>query len=168
MVERFRRADAADAEVLWQLERATNLVALADIFPAEEFGYPDEAVLTRWRSVLADPAAEVWLCEVESRPVGFVAFDADLVRHLAVLPEHWRSGHGAAALDLAVSAITARGAVPGLWCLRRNRRALEFYRRRGWRETGEHRECPYPPHPTEVRLRLEPAPAPHSAEASRR
>lgn len=138
----FRRGLPADAELLRDLERDTNVVALAHVFSVEH-AFPEAAVLWRWRDELADPDVVV---EVVDGPTGldcYVAADADVVRRLAVRPEAWGRGLGRAALDRASS----RMADPALWCLDLNTAAQAFYRRLGWEPTGRSRPEAWPPYP---------------------
>ena len=107
-----------DAEALRDLERAANLVALAHVFPPDEFPYPDQAVADRWRATLADPTVRV---DVVDGPHGlrvFAAYDATTLRHLAVHPDDWGTGLARAAVARATAAIAAggsRGRCCGAW-----------------------------------------------------
>ena len=95
----------------------------------------------------------VVVLEHRDDPVGFVAFDADTVLHLGVLPDHGRRGYGSALLELATTEIFDGGAPRAqLWVLVGNAGARAFYAALGWRETEDRRDCPYPPHPPELRL----------------
>ena len=86
--------DAADAEALRDLERAANLVALAHVFPPEEFPFPTR----RWRtgggrrSPTRRCASTWWTDRAVSRV--FAAYDATTLRHLAVHPDDWGTGLG--------------------------------------------------------------------------
>jgi GNAT superfamily N-acetyltransferase len=42
-----------------------------------------------------------------------------------------------------------------LWVLEENARARRFYERLGWRENGDTRVVPFPPHPTDVGYSIE-------------
>ena len=53
----FRPATYADAEALTALERDTNLVALAHVFPGVP--YPEAEVRARWAALLEDPRIRV-------------------------------------------------------------------------------------------------------------
>lgn len=144
----LRRATAAEAAALRDLEREANLVALAHVFPPDEFPYPDEAVLARWRDVLDDPAVRVLVAEDAHGLACLVAFDTRTIRHLAVRPDRWGTGLARAALDAA-----DRLAGPSqLWCLRDNHRALGLYEHLGWRRTGREQAAEFPPFPVEVEL----------------
>jgi len=52
----FRPATPQDADALTALERDTNLVALAHVFPG--VSYPYDEVRARWARLLADPQVQ--------------------------------------------------------------------------------------------------------------
>ena len=139
---RFRLATPDDAPGLRDLERDTNLVALAHVFGDTPF--PDDAVLARWSSELGDDGFRVHVVDGPDRLHAYVAHDGSVLHHLAVHPERWGAGLGRAAVGLAVSEMTD----PQLWCLDLNVAAQEFYRRLGWAPTGRSRPGEWPPHPT--------------------
>ena len=148
----FREATADDLTALRDLEREANLAALAHVFPPERFPFPDDDVLARWSLVLDDPACAVLVAEDESGLVALAAYDDSTLRHLAVRPDHWGEGLGTAAIETALHGLDLRGCtIASLWCLERNHRARRLYERLGWAATDDHREAPWPPHPTELR-----------------
>lgn len=151
----FRLAGPDDAAALRDLEEAANLVALAHVFPAADFPFPSRAVLDRWRAVLAEPAVTVEVVDGAEALVCFVAYDAAVLRHLAVHPDHWGSGLARVAVDRAVAAIRAGGNLPSLWCLAENQRAMGCYLHLGWGPTGRERDAEWPPYPVECELVLE-------------
>ena len=150
----FREATERDLLALTELERDANLAALGHVFPPEEYPFPFDDVLARWRLVYDDPAAVVL---VRDRPddsglAAYAAFDDAWLRHLAVHPDHWGEGLASAAIDTALYAMDQRGTTAAsLWVLQENHRARRLYSYLGWRETSDEREAPWPPHPTEVR-----------------
>lgn len=144
----WRLAGPSDAEALRDLERAANVVGLAHVFGSTPF--PDDEVLARWRTTLAEPGVVVM-----RHPHAFTSWDGDgRVRHLAVHPDHWGRGLGREGLGLAVAAVEAAGGEAHLWALENNHRARRLYDHLGWVPTGETRPAPWPPHPVELRLRL--------------
>lgn len=152
LTSRVRRATAADATALRDLERAAGLRALGHIFPPEMYPYPDAEVLERWRQTLGDPSVTVLVTEDEHGLTSLIAFDEVLVRHLAVRPDCWRQGLARQAMAAAHSS----GHAPSrLWCLDDNDAALAFYRELGWVRTGRVQQAPFPPYPQEVELALE-------------
>ena len=148
---RFRRATPADVRVLAELERAANVVALAHVFPPDDHAFPLEEVADRWAATLADPAVTVEVVDGDDGLQGYVAHDDVLLRHLAVHPSAWGRGLGR---ELVGRAVGRMGPHPTLWCLADNHRARALYEHLGWRATGVARQAVWPPHPTEVELRL--------------
>ena len=94
------------------------------------------------------------MLELFDAPVGYVAFDADTVQHLGVVPHQTRRGYGSALLEFACLEIFS-GGVPeaSLWVLIDNETARAFYRSHGWTETDDRRTAEYPPYPEEIRMR---------------
>jgi GNAT superfamily N-acetyltransferase len=151
----WRSATPDDAAALRDLERDANLIGLAHVFPGLPF--PDEGVLARWRSTLADPSVstEVLVDAADTTLIAFSAYDATgRLRHLAVRPDRWGCGLGRAAIDRTVQAIRAAGHSPMLWVLVANDRARALYERLGWERTGREQPAEWPPYPTEIEYRL--------------
>ena len=71
---------------------------------------------------------EVWLAEVDARPVAFLELEGVWLNALYVLPGHARAGVGTALLELAKS-LRPEGFC--LWVFESNAPAREFYRARG-------------------------------------
>lgn len=156
----FREATDRDLLPLAELERDANLVGLAHVFPPERYPFPFDAVLARWRLVLDDPSAVVLVLDDadRNRLAGYVAYDAETVRHVAVHPDRWGEGLARAGLEAAVAGMAERGTTEAhLWVLADNRRARRLYESLGWTPVDDRREAPWPPHPVEVRyvLRLD-------------
>lgn len=148
----FRRATEHDLLALAELERDANLAALAHVFPPDHYPFPFDAVLSRWRLVLDDPAAVVLVTEGASGLAVYAAYDDRSLRHLAVHPEHWGQGLAAAAVQLALEGIAEDGADRAiLWVLEENHRARGLYEHLGWQPDGQVQEAAWPPHPTELR-----------------
>jgi GNAT superfamily N-acetyltransferase len=137
----FRPATVADAEALMTLERDTNLVALAHVFPGVP--YPEDDVRARWRRLLADPAVTVEVVGTADRLDVYLAHDGETLRHLGVRPERWGEGLARAAVDRATG-------VRRLWVLADNHRARGFYAHLGWSPTGRRQTAEWPPHPVEL------------------
>lgn len=152
---RIRRARPDESRILTRMERAASEEALAHLFPPEEHPYPVTEVTRRWRRLLRDPRVRVHVLEHGSDPVGYVAFDADSVRHVGVVPDHVRRGYGSALMEFATQEIFDGGAPTAhLWVLVGNAGARAFYATLRWRETDQRRESTYPPRPAEMRLEL--------------
>ena len=136
-----RPATPADVEALTDLERDTNLEALAHVFPGVP--YPTDEVRARWAGLLDDPAVRVEVVGSSERLDVYLAWDEVRLRHLGVRPELWGRGLARAAVDRA-------SGVRRLWVLRDNARARGFYEHLGWEATGREQEAEFPPYPVEV------------------
>lgn len=151
-VATFRLATDADVDALVELERDANLVALAHVFPPDEYPYPIDEVRRRWVEVLTTPDVTVAVVDDESGRLDcLVAFDPTRLRHLAVHPDRWGRGLARRAVEYA----TERMDVPRLWCLVANHRALGLYEHLGWRPTGRAQRAEFPPYPEEIELALD-------------
>jgi GNAT superfamily N-acetyltransferase len=140
----FRAAAVSDADALTELERDTNLVALAHVFPG--VAYPTDEVRERWLRLLQDPEIRVEVAGPPERPDVYLAWDLaepHRLRHLGVRPELWGRGLARTALDRA-------SGVRRLWVLRDNARARGFYEHLGWSATGREQEAEWPPYPVEL------------------
>jgi GNAT superfamily N-acetyltransferase len=137
----FRPATADDADALTALERDTNLVALAHVFP--DVPYPDDEVQERWLRLVADPQVSVEVVGPPERLDVYLAWDAERLRHLGVRPEQWGRG-------LARRAVERAAGVRRLWVLRDNARARGFYEHLGWAATGREQQAEWPPYPVEL------------------
>lgn len=152
---RIRRARPDEARLLTRIERAASEEHLEHLFPPEEFAYPVREVTTRWRRLLHDPTARVFVLVLgdDEDALGLVAFSGGEILHLAVVGHRTRLGYGSALLEFAVRQIYDSGEPEGgLWVLEGNPGARAFYRRHGWTETGQRRAYRYPPHPEELRM----------------
>jgi GNAT superfamily N-acetyltransferase len=150
---RIRRVRLDEGPVLTRLERAAGEQALGHLVEPDRSPYPATEVARRWRRLLRDAQVRVFLLEKDDDPVGFVAFDADTVRHVGVLPQHTRRGYGSALLEFATTEIFDAGAPQAnLWVLVENHGARAFCQSLGWRETDDRRDSEFPPAPTELRL----------------
>jgi len=149
----LRDANARDLLALAELERDANLAALAHIFAPDQFPFPFDDVLARWRLVLDDPTTVVLVLDAAPGALAaFVAYDDRTLRHVAVHPERWGEGLGRTAVGVAVLGMVDRGCrEASLWALVANVRARGLYATLGWQETDETREAPWPPHPLESR-----------------
>ena len=139
----WRRAGAADAVALRDLERDASRTGLAHVFGG--LPYPDDDVLARWALLLEDQEVVVEVVEDAQGLVALTAHDGTNLRHLAVRPDHWGSGLGRDGFRRAEAAGARR-----LWVLADNARARRLYESLGWRPSGVTQECPWPPFPTEL------------------
>ena len=116
-----------------------------------DVGPPDPRRRETWAALVTDPDRGVWLAERAGRAVGVLAAgrplhphpDGDRVLELIALyvdPAGWNAGVGGALHDLFTAELAAGEETAGVldvWD--RNERAVDFYRRRGWRPDGRTR-----------------------------
>jgi GNAT superfamily N-acetyltransferase len=137
----FRVATPDDVEGLTALERDTNLLALAHVFP--DVPYPVDDVRDRWLRLVADPEVRVEVAGPADEIDVYLAWDAERLRHLGVRPGLWGEG-------LARRAVERAAGVRRLWVLRDNQRARGFYEHLGWAPSGREQQAEWPPYPVEV------------------
>jgi ribosomal protein S18 acetylase RimI-like enzyme len=150
---RIRRARPDEVGLLTRMERAASETSLAHIFPPAKFSYPVAAVARRWSGLLYDRFTRVHVLDLFDAPVGYVAFNADTILHLGVVPQQRRRGYGSALLEFASLEIFDSGVPEAqLWVLVENHVGRAFYRTHGWHETDDRRDCVFPPKPRELRM----------------
>lgn len=149
----LRRARPDESRRLMRIERAASEAEFSHIFPPDEYPYPSAEVTKRWRRLLREPKVRIFVLELLDAPVGLVAFTADTVLHLAVVPHQMRRGYGSALMGYATNEIFASGAREAhLWVLVENHGGRAFYRSHRWMETDRRRDCDYPPSPAEMKM----------------
>lgn len=147
----IREARRDEAETLAAIQQAASLAALAHIFPPERYPFPVDAVRERWRNALADPGLTVLVAERDGEVAGVAACRPEWLDGLYVVPASWGEGVGWRLHDEVLARLRAGGSTScHLWVLEHNDRARRFYERLGWRENGETRAVPFPPHPIDV------------------
>jgi GNAT superfamily N-acetyltransferase len=142
----LRRATAADAGLLAEIQEEASRVGVAHVYPPELYPFPTEAIRERWRRFTA---ADGWavLCGDD----GFVAVDPPWLEAMYVRPAAWGTGVASALHAAAVAELRERRVERArLWTLEDNGRARRFYERHGWALDGTTRVVEFPPHPTDV------------------
>ncbi|HEU5363812.1 MAG TPA: GNAT family N-acetyltransferase [Gaiellaceae bacterium] len=141
----IRRSGREEAEEHFAIQRAACLAGLPHIYPPELYPFPDEEIRRRWR----EWGGTVLVSEREGRLVGVAGVERCWLHGFYVLPELWGTG---VAAELHDAALAEQPDCPDLrlWVLEENHRARRFYEKHGWRENGETRIVPYPPHPLDV------------------
>jgi len=123
---RLRRATHADASALAELFWRVRLESVPHV---PMIVHPRDSVEPFVRNVLLTEF-EVWLAELDGRPVGFLALMApDVLGHLYISAQHTGHGLGGRFLELA------RQRFPDglqLWAFQSNERAIRFYERHGF------------------------------------
>lgn len=141
---RIRPSGPHEAETLLAIQRAASLAGLAHIYPPDEYPYPDEAILERWR---AFPGA-IHVAEEDGVAVGVAATHECWLHGFYIVPERWGSGIADALHDAALEPLDCDEVK--LWVLEGNGRARRFYEKRAWVPNGEERVVEYPPNPLDV------------------
>jgi RimJ/RimL family protein N-acetyltransferase len=141
----IRRSSRAEAETHFAIQRAACVAGLPHIYPPALYPFPDEEIRRRWR----EWEGTVRVSERDGHVVGVAGVGDCWLQGFYVLPEHWGTGV-ASELHEAVLAEQPGCAELKLWVLEENHRARRFYEKHGWRENGETRVVPYPPHPLDV------------------
>jgi ribosomal protein S18 acetylase RimI-like enzyme len=150
---RIRRARFDESRLLATLEQGASELALAHVFPPDQYPYPLAEVQKRWRRRLRNPRTRVYVLERQDEPVGYVAFGDGVIHHLGVLADEHRRGYGSALLEFASLEVFAEGTPEAsLWVLSGNEVARAFYRAHGWIETEERQTAEFPPFPEERKL----------------
>ncbi len=123
----LRRARPEDGDELAAILRSAMRGAMPSL---PELHTPDEDRRFLRDTVL--PNEEVWVVEVDGRPVGFAALGSrdgeDYLQHIYVTPEFQGGGLGTELIDHAK---TRRPAGFRLWVFQQNDGARRFYERRG-------------------------------------
>jgi len=147
----IRSARPEETEALAAVQRDASVAALAHIFPPELYPFPLDAVRERWQESVADPGLEVLVADEGGAPVGVAGSRAEWLDGLYVLPQWWSRGVGKRLHDEVLERQRGFGSTQcHLWVLEHNDRARRFYERLGWRENGDSRVVPFPPHPIDL------------------
>lgn len=154
----IRRAGAEDGEALFLVHRESVLAAYVEIFPPDRYRFPAEEMRAYWNEALGEPDRVFLVAERDGTVVGFAGISPGWLRNLFVNPGEWGSGIGATLHDEAVELLRGSNGGVLLWVLEANDRARAFYERRGWRPDGGRQQAEHPPHPPELRYRLDWAP----------
>lgn len=131
----IRRAEAADASRIAEIEIFNYRLQFYPIFKSDEFYFEELQVVPAAEKLLASPEilADTWVYD-DGVVKGFIRLDGTEVKKLFVEPVLQGHGIGAALLEFAVG----QGA-NCLWALEKNTRAIAFYQRHGFVLTGEKR-----------------------------
>jgi GNAT superfamily N-acetyltransferase len=150
----LRPATVADVEVCLGIQRAAVLVGYVHIFDQSTHPFPDEAIREEWVVRLGGPSV-ITIGSVDGVPSGVIGARDDRVEALFVVPSQWGTGLAGQLHDHAVGLIAAAGFEAAvLDVLVDNRRARQFYERRGWLAASEPVPSPWDPFPLMLSYRL--------------
>jgi hypothetical protein len=145
----LRRMTVADLEALMVVQREGAVLALAAIFPQDDYPFPTDVVRRRWEVELADPDIDSFaVVDPAGTLTGFVAVRGDHFLHFGTAVHTWGSGLAGRAYDDVRELWVSRG-VTSAWLrlFEANDRARRFYERRGWVATGESSTSDFVPNP---------------------
>ena len=123
VIREYRDNDFDAVTILWRISREKSLPE----FQKEKghFFYEDRDYF--WNRVLEEN--QLWVVEVDNRPIAFMAMNQEFVDQLYIYPDYWRQGIGNALLNLA------REQSPEhvwLYTLQINVNARAFYEKNGF------------------------------------
>lgn len=144
----LRQATARDADAIAAMHAASWAVTYRGLLPD---GFLDAGLadnrMVHWQDQMREAntdAQAVFIAEQDGQPIGFVCVKQEhdhpgevLLDNLHVLPPYQGTGAGKLMVTRAEAWARARGASwLYLYALEGNTRAIDFYERQGWRNTG--------------------------------
>ena len=153
----FREMAIDDLDALMPLQAQGAVTALSNLFPQDEYPFPNEVIQQRWIRELTDPAITPYVAVDEAADlVGFAARRDDELLHFGTAVRTWGSGLATWLHDALIATFPDDLDQLRLRVFDENQRARRFYEKLGWVPTGAQTRTSYPPHPTlleYVRLR---------------
>jgi GNAT superfamily N-acetyltransferase len=144
----IRDARDADAEGVATVQVASWRAGYRGLLPGdvlERLSVEDRVVAWAARVRTPLPGTSLLVARFDGTVVGFAAVGPEGLRALYVHPQHWRQGIGSVLHDEAVDRLGLLGCTEArLWMLEGNDRALAFYTRCGWVDTGRRQVEPGP------------------------
>lgn len=146
---RVIRATVEDAELCFRVARAASVAGWWE--DVMEGKFPDDAIRADWISALSAQDVETYIAFEGDEAVGVVSVGHGVLQTLYVVPDSWSEGIGSMLHNLALKRLRELNVQEAcLWTLTENRRARDFYEKRGWSRTGRARIVPVPPHPIDI------------------
>ena len=127
----IRAADNGDISRIAEILVFNNRINFLPIFGDESYSFGEMQVLRVARDLTEDRLRNVFVYD-DGIVRGFVEIDGEGLKRLYVEPLFQGRGIGAELIEFAA----ARGC-RFLWALEKNERALRFYERHGFTDTGE-------------------------------
>jgi len=117
-----RRFNEADREALRDVYLLTR---------KQRFGWLGKSTLDRSDFDTDTNGESIWVCESESKVVGFISaqLTGRFIHHLFILPQFSNNGFGSKLLKVCIAEI---GYPAQLKCVAENIDALNFYKSKGW------------------------------------
>ncbi len=148
---RVVRATVEDAELCFQIARASAVAGFQHVFPPDLYEFPADTIRADWVSALTKPDGETYIAYDREEAVGVISVSDGVLQTLYVVPRCWGRGVGTTLHDFALARLREMNVQKArLWTLTENHRARAFYEKRGWVLTGRTRVVPFPPYPTDV------------------
>ena len=148
----LRQAELSDVVALVDVQEAGAVLALAHVFPQDEYPFPRMDIRARWTAEIGDPGVDAYvIVDASDRVVGFAALRGDELLHFGTAVPTWGTGLAAVAHDELMARLAARGVTRArLRVFEENHRACRFYEKLGWRRTGKRTRTSFAPHPVLV------------------
>ena len=145
----IRQATSSDAKGIAQVHVTSWQSAYRGILPDDLLdNLSVQRSQNRWETILADPHSCVLVFEQNDQIIGFASLrasqnedvDKKTVGEIGAIylsPNEWRKGYGKRLHDAAIATLREQGfSEVTLWVLRDNQRAIEFYKKVGFRADG--------------------------------
>ena len=139
---------ACDLPSLIELQEAGAVVAMAEVFLQDQYPFPREAVLARWRDEINDRSIGTYVAvDDDGQLVGFAATRGGELLHFGTALATWGHGTASELLGVVVDWLREASDEPTLRVFADNGRARRFYEKHGWRPTGATSVSSFEPHP---------------------
>jgi GNAT superfamily N-acetyltransferase len=143
-----RAMATSDLPSLIGLQEAGAVVAMAEVFPQDQYPFPREAILARWRDEINDRSIGTYVAvDDDGQLVGFAASRSGELLHFGTALATWGKGTASELLEVVVGWLREASDEPTLRVFADNGRARRFYEKHGWRATGATGVSVFEPHP---------------------
>lgn len=150
---RLRAATVDDLEALVDVQEEGAVRGLSHSVPPDDYPFPRERVLGRWKEEVADPRTYAYVStDDEGAVTGFAATRGNEALNFGTKVETWGTGHALEVHDALLENLA--GTAPAgttharLRVFEANLRARRFYQKLGWNRTEDRTQTSFPPHPT--------------------
>ena len=137
-----------DLPALIEMQEAGAVVGMATVFPQDQYPFPREAVLARWRDEINDGSIGTYVAvDEDGQLVGFAAVAGGELLHFGTAIETWGQETASELLEVVAGWLREATSEPTLRVFADNGRARSFYEKHGWRPTGATSVSGFEPHP---------------------